>query len=47
MTTTLRSYQTSDAAVITSWLKNDFLTCQWCADRYEHYPVTTDWLMKI
>ena len=39
MSLTLRSYQPSDAAVITSWLKSEYLMRQWCADRYEHYPV--------
>ena len=36
----LRPYQPSDAAVITSWLKSEYLMRQWCADRYERYPVT-------
>ena len=40
MNLTLRPYQPSDAAVITSWLKSEYLMRQWCADRYEHYPVT-------
>lgn len=40
MSLTLRPYQPSDAAVITSWLKSEYLMRQWCADRYEHYPVT-------
>lgn len=39
MRLTLRPYQPSDAAVITSWLKSEYLMRQWCADRYEHYPV--------
>lgn len=39
MSLTLRPYQPSDAAVITSWLKSEYLMRQWCADRYEHYPV--------
>lgn len=42
MSLTLRSYQPSDAAVITSWLKSEYLMRQWCADRYEHYPVTPE-----
>lgn len=42
MNLTLRPYQTSDAAVITSWLKSEYLMRQWCADRYEHYPVTPE-----
>ena len=42
MSLTLRSYQPSDAAVITSWLKSEYLMRQWCADRYERYPVTPE-----
>lgn len=42
MSLTLRPYKTSDAAVITSWLKSEYLMRQWCADRYEHYPVTPE-----
>lgn len=42
MSLTLRLYQPSDAAVITSWLKSEYLMRQWCADRYERYPVTPE-----
>lgn len=42
MTLTLRPYQPSDAAVITSWLKSEYLMRQWCADRYWRYPVTPE-----
>lgn len=42
MKLSLRSYRPSDAAVITSWLKSEYLMRQWCADRYEHYPVTPE-----
>ena len=42
MSLTLRPYQPSDAAVITSWLKSEYLMRQWCADRYERYPVTPE-----
>ena len=42
MSLTLRPYKPLDAAVITSWLKNEYLMRQWCADRYEHYPVTPE-----
>ncbi len=42
MNLTLRPYQPSDAAVITSWLKSEYLMRQWCADRYQHYPVTPE-----
>ena len=36
MNLTLRTYQPSDAMVITSWLKSEYLMRQWCADRYEN-----------
>lgn len=42
MNLTLRSYQPSDASVIISWLKSEYLMRQWCADRYERYPVTPE-----
>ena len=42
MSLILRTYQPSDAAVIASWLKNEYLMRQWCADRYERYPVTPE-----
>lgn len=42
MSLILRSYRPSDAAVITSWLKSEYLMHQWCADRYERYPVTSE-----
>lgn len=42
MNLTLRQYQPSDAAVITSWLKSEYLMRQWCADRYESYPLTPE-----
>ena len=42
MSLTLRPYQPSDATVITSWLKSEYRMRQWCADRYERYPVTPE-----
>ena len=42
MSLTLRPYKPLDAAVITSWLKSEYLMRQWCADRYEHYPVSPE-----
>ena len=42
MNLTLRPYMATDAAVITSWLKSEYLTRQWSADRYENYPVTAE-----
>lgn len=29
-----------DAVAITSWIKNEYAFRQWCADRYDHYPLT-------
>ena len=42
MNLTLRPFIPTDAAVITSWLKSEYLTHQWSADRYENYPVTAE-----
>lgn len=42
MSLILRPYKLSDASVITSWLKSEYLMRQWCAYRYEHYPVTPE-----
>jgi len=42
MSIRLRPYKPSYAVVITSWLKNEYLMRQWCADRYERYPITPD-----
>ena len=42
MSLTLRPYQPTDARVITTWLKSEYLMRQWCADRYEQFPVTPD-----
>lgn len=42
MSLTLRPYQPSDGAMIASWLKSEYLMRQWCADRYERYPVTPE-----
>ena len=42
MNLTLRPYQPTDANVITTWLKSEYLMRQWCADRYERYPVTPE-----
>lgn len=39
MSMTLLPYQPSDAAMIASWLKSEYLMRQWCADRYDRYPV--------
>lgn len=42
MNLSLRPYKPLDAVVITSWLKSEYLMRQWCADRYERYPVTPE-----
>lgn len=42
MRLSLRPYQPTDANVITTWLKNEYLMRQWCADRYECYPVAPE-----
>ena len=42
MNLTLRPYQPTDTNVITTWLKSEYLMHQWCADRYERYPVTPE-----
>ena len=39
MNLTLRPYKPSDAATITSWIKDEYRMRQWCADRYNSYPV--------
>ena len=36
----LRSYQSSDAETILSWIKDEYAFRQWSADRYDHYPIT-------
>ena len=38
----LRPYKECDAKTIVSWIKNEFSFRQWCADRYESYPITED-----
>lgn len=47
MSLTLRPYLPTDANVITTWLKSEYLMRQWCADRYERYPVTPDDMNSI
>ena len=38
----LRPYKRSDAKSIVSWIENEYGFRQWCADRYDHYPITPD-----
>lgn len=42
MKLTLRPYKPSDAAIIASWIKDEYRMRQWCADRYNNYPVTPE-----
>ena len=42
MSLILRPYQPTDANVIATWLKSEYLMRQWCADRYERFPVTPE-----
>lgn len=42
----LRTYKKCDAELITKWIGNEFLFRQWCADRYESYPITADDMNK-
>lgn len=36
----LRPYKNCDAKYIVNWIENEFAFHQWCADRYESYPIT-------
>ena len=36
----LRPYKSCDAEVIVSWIKDEYAFRQWCADRYDHFPIT-------
>lgn len=38
----LRLYKNTDADIIVKWLKSEYAFRQWCADRYENYPITAD-----
>ena len=40
----LRPYKRSDATYICSWLKDEYSFHQWCADRYETFPLTAQQL---
>lgn len=37
----LRPYKLSDAEYICNWIENEYQFRQWCADRYEKYPITS------
>lgn len=36
----LRPYKACDANMIVSWIKDEVSFHKWCADRFEHYPIT-------
>ena len=38
----LRPYKKSDAASIVSWFPNEFALHQWCADGFDHFPITAE-----
>lgn len=38
----LRPYKNCDAKTIVKWIKDEFAFRQWCADRYDHYPITAE-----
>lgn len=38
----LRPYQTNDAGLIVSWTGDERAFRQWCADRFDRYPVTAE-----
>jgi len=38
----LRPYKKSDAKHIVSWFPDEFALHQWCADGFDHYPITAD-----
>ena len=38
----LRPWREEDAGAVVSWIGNEFAFRQWCADRYDHYPVTAE-----
>ena len=38
----LRPYKACDAAAIVPWIGDEVSFRKWCADRYDHYPITAD-----
>jgi len=38
----LRPYKSSDAEKVVSWIRNERIFRFWCADRFDHYPITPD-----
>lgn len=37
-----RPYKSGDAKAIVSWIRDEYAFRQWCADRYDHFPITSD-----
>ena len=42
----LRQYEASDAQTILSWIHDEVSFRKWCADRYDHYPISADDMNK-
>lgn len=42
----LRPFKNCDAKYIVSWIKDEYAFRQWCADRFENYPITADDMIK-
>lgn len=38
----LRPYKACDAETIVSWITDEVTFRRWCADRYDHYPISAD-----
>lgn len=38
----LRPYRNGDAASVVSWIPDEYAFRQWCADRYERYPISAE-----
>ena len=38
----LRPYKPCDAKTIVSWIGDEVSFRKWCADRFDHYPITAD-----
>lgn len=38
----LRPYKKSDAECIVTWFQDEFAFHQWCADGFDHFPITAD-----
>lgn len=38
----LRPYKPIDAKTITGWIDNEYAFRQWCADRYDKFPISSD-----